>query len=199
MKRMILAALGRKPRFFAGIGNCKLPSIYCDLTFKVYDYGRRGILRDKSKAEVTLYHGDHVEGIFKAQEASDGSITPDNNWWHVFTIDGSTNKLKFSSSPPNSGSFLQRPPKVVPMNGTGYDGLGPFPRRKWKRRSQRDPELAKQRRAYFQHSRSVRTQQLHSRNASVGAGHALVKNPNEKKARTGTTSKGPQHKHALGK
>jgi len=110
---------------------------------------------------VTLYHGSGVAGTFRVENAADESISSDKNWWHVFTIDGATNKLKYSSSPA-SGSFLQKPLVVVPMNGTGYTGLGAFPRRTWKRRSQRDPVLVSQRRALFQHKRSVQTKQLRS-------------------------------------
>eukprot|EP00746_Dinoflagellata_sp_MGD_P138404 gnl/MRDRNA2_/MRDRNA2_72053_c0_seq1.p1 gnl/MRDRNA2_/MRDRNA2_72053_c0~~gnl/MRDRNA2_/MRDRNA2_72053_c0_seq1.p1 ORF type:complete len:2101 (+),score=429.94 gnl/MRDRNA2_/MRDRNA2_72053_c0_seq1:113-6415(+) len=153
-----VSSFGPETTYFTGVGSCRLSSIYCDITFKVYDYGRRGIIKSGSEGVVTLYHGDGIAGVFKVKDAEAGAISGDKNWWHVFTIDGATNKLKYSSSPA-SGSFLQRPPKVVPMNGTGYDGLGPFPRRKWKRRSQRDPELAKQRHLYLQNHRQTRQMQ----------------------------------------
>jgi len=151
------SSFGPETTYFTGTGSCTAGAINCDVTFKVYDYGRGGVIKTKSEAVVTLYHGDHIAGTFKVADAEDAAISGDKNWWHVFTIDGSTNKLKYSSSPA-SGSFLQRPPRVVPMNGTGYDGLGPFPRRKWRRRSQRDPALAAQRRAYLQHHKRTRKQ-----------------------------------------
>jgi len=142
---------GPETTFFRNVGSCTSGSaIHCDLTYKIKDYGRNRKIRT-SDASVILYHGDHVEGEFKIKDAPESAISADKNWWHVFTIDGKTNKLKYSSTPP---SFLQVTPKVTPMNGTGYDGLGPFPRRKWKRRSQRDPELAKVRRAML-HTRTT--------------------------------------------
>lgn len=150
-----VSSYGPETTFFRGVGSCGSTPINCDLTYKIYDYGRGGIIKSGSGASVILYHGDHVEGEFKVADAPDAAISSDKNWWHVFTIDGKTNKLKYSSSP--AGGFLQTQPQVTPMNGTGYDGLGPFPRRKWKRRSQRDPKLAEVRRAFFQHRRSTRT------------------------------------------
>jgi len=150
---------GPETVFFQGVGNCRSSAINCDLAYKIYDYGRGGVIKSKSQGVVTLYHGDGVAGVFPVSKASPNSISRDKNWWHVFTIDGATNKLKYTSSPA-SGSFLQAHPMVThaaPMNGTGYDGLGPFPRQKWKRRSQRDPVLAHQRRLFFQHRRDVRT------------------------------------------
>jgi len=147
-----VSSYGPETIFFKKIGGCTSGSaIHCDITYKIKDYGRNGIIKSGSEASVILYHGDHVVGEFKVSDAPDSAISSDKNWWHVFTIDGKTNKLKWSSSPASS-SFLQAAPHghVTPMNGTGYDGLGPFPRRKWKRRSQRDPEIAKVRRALVQ-------------------------------------------------
>merc|ERR1719161_1170414 len=145
LKKDDVSSYGPETMFFKKIGGCTSGSaIHCDITYKIKDYGRNGIIKSGSEASVILYHGDHVEGEFKVSDAPNSAISSDKNWWHVFTIDGKTNKLKWSSSSP---SLVQVPPSVTPMNGTGYDGLGPFPRRKWKRRSQRDPELAKVRRA----------------------------------------------------
>merc|ERR1719301_255739 len=146
-----VSSYGPETVHFKNIGSCSAgQAIYCDLTYKIYDYGRGGVIKSGSGASVILYHGDHVEGEFAVKDAPDSAISSDKNWWHVFTIDGKTNKLKWSSSP--ASGFLQAAPHghVTPMNGTGYDGLGPFPRRKWKRRSQRDPEIAKVRRALVQ-------------------------------------------------
>ncbi|MAD25829.1 MAG: hypothetical protein CMO44_16840, partial [Verrucomicrobiales bacterium] len=154
------SSYGPETTFFQGTDRCRGATIHCDMAFKVYDYGRRGVLREGSGAVVTLYHGAGIAGVFKASEADKGAIDGRNNWWHVFTIDGKTNKVKYSSSAA-SGLFLQQKyPAVEPMNGTGYDGLGPFPRRKWKRRSQRDPALANVRRAFFQQQRAARSQQV---------------------------------------
>ena len=48
----------------------------------------------KGEAEVTLYTGTSVAGNFKITDCS-RSVTSDGNWWHVFTIDGKTNKVKW--------------------------------------------------------------------------------------------------------
>lgn len=155
-----VSSYGPETTFFIGTDSCRGATIHCDMAFKVYDYGRNRMIKTGSEAVVTLYHGSGVAGVFKVADAMDAAISSDNNWWHVFTIDGKTNKLKYSSSPA-SGAFLQHKyPQVTPMNGTGYDGLGPFPRRKWKRRSQRDPALANVRRAFFQQQRATRSKQV---------------------------------------
>jgi len=141
-----VSSYGPETTFFKNVGTCTSTAINCDLAYKIYDYGRGGIIKSGSVASVILYHGDHVEGEFKVADAPNSAISSDKNWWHVFTIDGKTNKLKWSS---NSALLLNQMDNstITPMEGTGYDGYGPFPRRKWKRRSQRDPELAKVRRA----------------------------------------------------
>merc|ERR1719160_943559 len=155
-----VSSYGPETTFFEGTGHCRSPwAIHCDMAFKVYDYGRNGVIKTGSGAVVTLYHGAGIAGVFKVADADDNAISRDKNWWHVFTLDGRRNRIKYSSSPA-SGGFLQMQPKEEPMNGTGYDGLGPFPRRKWKRRSQRDPELANIRRSFFMHRREVRRQQF---------------------------------------
>lgn len=162
-----VSSYGPETMFFKNTDKCNSGrAINCDLAYKIKDYGRGGVIKSKSQASVILYHGDHVEGEWAIKDATN-NVSPDKNWWHVFTIDGKTNTLKWHQG--MGGGFLQKGVKrVPPENTTGYDGYGPFPRLKWKRRSQRDPELAKVRRAMFQTSRSTKTATVVKANLKPG-------------------------------
>jgi len=82
-------------------------------------------------AEVTLYSGDKIAGTWKLSDCA-GSVSGDKNWWHVFTIDGKTNRLKWHCGQNgNGGLYLLH--SAGPANSTAevdYESyVGPFPGR----------------------------------------------------------------------
>jgi predicted outer membrane repeat protein len=142
-----VSGFGPETLFFSNVGKCTGGAINCDMEYVIVDYNKRGNMKAKG-AKVTLYHGDGVEGTWDIKDVDDASITHNGNFWHVFTIDGKTNKLKYSSDKAAMMMLAKNTTVATSMVGhststkdmsstTGYDGFGPFPRRKWKRRSQR--------------------------------------------------------------
>jgi len=91
---------GPETVYFANVGRCRYN---CDLKYMIHDYGETGSMLSKADAEVTLYTGTRVAGTFKIQDCS-RSVYGGGNWWHVFTIDSKTNKLKWTCS---GGSLIQ--------------------------------------------------------------------------------------------
>jgi len=121
------AGYGPETVFLSGVGHCWLWSYFCDITYKMYDYGRNGRIQT-SGAQVTLYTGSRVAGTWKVTDCP-RSVSGDKNWWHVFTIDGRTNRLKWHCK--QSGFFMQIPHNAsskVPPGGWDYESyVGPFP------------------------------------------------------------------------
>lgn len=84
---------GPETAYLSGVGNC--PSYYgsyfCHVKYMVNDYTESGQMLEKG-AKVTVYNGDHVAGEYKIGDCP-GSVSTDGNWWHVVTIDASSNTL----------------------------------------------------------------------------------------------------------
>jgi hypothetical protein len=66
-------------------------------------------MKDISDAAVTLYNGNSVAGQWKISDCQ-STVRSGGNWWHVFTIDGKTNKLKWNcqQGPQESMMLLRR-------------------------------------------------------------------------------------------
>jgi len=86
---------GPETLYLRGVGDCSGGSYYCDIKYSINDYNEEGTMKRDSKAEVTLYNGNRMAGMWKIEECPHG-MSDDGNWWHVFTIDGATNDLKWS-------------------------------------------------------------------------------------------------------
>lgn len=95
---------GPETLYLTGVGTCPgiLPSHYCDIKYIINDYTRSGRMKSISGAQVTLYTGSRVAGTWKI-EGCQNSVSRDGNWWHVFTLDGATNKLKWSCNQGGGG------------------------------------------------------------------------------------------------
>merc|ERR1719453_1248115 len=52
-------------------------------------------MKSISNAIVTLYKGSGVAGTWKIGDCQN-TVSGDGLWWHVFTIDGKTNQLKWN-------------------------------------------------------------------------------------------------------
>jgi hypothetical protein len=85
---------GPETLYLNNIGNCRGGSYSCDIKYEINDYTQSGTMLQKG-AEVTLYSGSRVVGEWKIEDCA-GSVEPNGNWWHVFTIDGRTNQLKWN-------------------------------------------------------------------------------------------------------
>merc|ERR1719263_363077 len=58
------------------------------------------------------------------------SVSYDGNWWHVFTIDAKTNKLKWSCDKSDSKMWNLAAEKAAKNNASFFDSyVGPFPGR----------------------------------------------------------------------
>jgi len=86
---------GPETLYLTGVGRCHGGSSQCDIKYLINDYTQSASMLGKGETEVTLYTGTSVAGTFKIKDCS-RSVTSDGNWWHVFTIDGKTNKVKWS-------------------------------------------------------------------------------------------------------
>jgi len=89
---------GPETLFFSNVGKCRGSSQSCDIKYMINDYTRSGTMLAKG-AEVTLYTHTRIAGTWKIKDCPT-SVSRDKNWWHVFTIDGRTNKLKWTCKDP---------------------------------------------------------------------------------------------------
>jgi len=98
---------GPETVYFTGVGKCRGGSRFCDIKYMINDYTRSGKMKDISNAEVTLYTGTRVAGTWKIGNCRN-TVSRNGNWWHVFTLDGKTNKLKWTcDNGASSSSMLQ--------------------------------------------------------------------------------------------
>jgi len=75
----------------------------CDIKYTINDYSNSGKMLSLSEAEVTLYTGTQAAGTWKIKDCP-RSVYNGGNWWHVFTLDAKTNRLKWTCS---SASLIQ--------------------------------------------------------------------------------------------
>jgi len=85
---------GPETLHLTGVGHCRGSEDQCDVNYEINDYGRTGDMKN-TNVEVTLYTGESVAGTWKIKDCL-GSVSPDGNWWHVFTVDGKNNRLKWN-------------------------------------------------------------------------------------------------------
>jgi len=78
----------------AGVGRCRGGAYYCDIRYYVNDATASGKMPDKM-ADVTLFTGNRVAGQWHIKDCP-RAVTQDGNSWHVFTLDGRTNRLKWN-------------------------------------------------------------------------------------------------------
>jgi len=122
---------GPETLFLRGVGSCNWGPAYCDIKYIINDYTESGRMKDISKATVTLYTGERVAGSWKIEDCQ-GSVSQDGNWWHVFTLDGKDNKLKWSCSQSETVNFNLLNPSQAQnqtLDAGNYVGTGPFPGR----------------------------------------------------------------------
>jgi len=85
------AGYGPETIYFENIGNCQSN---CDIRYYIHDYTESGSMAQKG-AEVTLYTGARVAGRWSIKDCAK-SVTDSGNWWHVYTLDAKTSKLKWT-------------------------------------------------------------------------------------------------------
>lgn len=90
---------GPETIYFTGVGSCRASDNNCYIRYIINDYTRSGRMKDISGAQVTLYTGDRVAGTWTI-EGCKNTVSTNGNWWHVFTLDGKRNQLKWNC---NSG------------------------------------------------------------------------------------------------
>merc|ERR1719446_1415648 len=117
------SSYGPETVYVSGVGGCSGRGSSCDIKYMLNDYRATGkMLREG--AEVTLYTGSRVAGTWKISDCP-GSVDRSRNWWHVFTLDGKTNKLKWSCNT-GAGALLQNPTSSLLMqNSTLRDAGSP--------------------------------------------------------------------------
>jgi len=101
----VSSGYGPETLFLSDVGKCPANERACDIRYWINDYSRSGTMKDISQAQVTLYNGDRIAGTF-AIDACKNTVSDDGNWWHVFTIDGKRNKLKWNCKQGPSASML---------------------------------------------------------------------------------------------
>jgi len=120
---------------------CQLSSFYCDVKFMVRDAAEAGNILN-SNALVKVFKGKTTAGEFKIEDCT---ASEEDGWWHVFTIDAKTDKLKWTCSGGGDGGvFLQEKapqfkaefPDQMKVDFESY--VGPFPGRYW-RHSRKHP------------------------------------------------------------
>merc|ERR1712183_402591 len=85
---------GPETAYLTGIGNCEGHGDSCDVTYMINDYEETSQMLAFSEAQVTLYNGESVAGMFKITDCAN-SVSQDGNWWHVFTVNSKTNQIKW--------------------------------------------------------------------------------------------------------
>jgi len=90
---------GPETVYLSNVGKCVGGSSACDIKYMVNDYTQSKEMLSKGKPQVTLYTGSRVAGTWKLEDCKT-SLSANKNWWHAFTIDGKTNKLKWSCDTP---------------------------------------------------------------------------------------------------
>jgi len=104
-------SFGPETIHLSDVGKCRGDPYYCDIRYYVHDYNQGGKLLSEP-TDVTLYTGEKVAGAWHIGDCPT-SVSEDRNWWHVFTLDGATNKLKWTcldgpSPAPLSIDFMLR-------------------------------------------------------------------------------------------
>jgi hypothetical protein len=104
-----VTSFGPETIHVSNVGKCTGGAYYCDIRYYVNDYTKTGKMLDEV-ADVTLYTGDKVAGDWHIKDCP-ASVSEDKMWWHVFTLDGMTNELKWtcldgSSPAPLKANFL---------------------------------------------------------------------------------------------
>jgi len=91
------SSYGPETVYLSGIGNCDGDANLCDVKYEINDYTGTGRMLERGDALVTLYNGDNVAGEWKIADCPN-AVTTDQyrkEWWHVFTLDAKTNRLKW--------------------------------------------------------------------------------------------------------
>jgi hypothetical protein len=88
---------GPETLYFSNVGNCEGGKALCDIRYFVND--KVGKMYDAGEARVTVYTGERVAGSFQIKNC-ESSVSKDGQWWHVFTIDAKTNKLRWNCENP---------------------------------------------------------------------------------------------------
>lgn len=108
---------GPETLYLSGVGKCRGGAYYCDIKYAINDYTRSGNMKDVSDAEVSLYTGSKLAGTWKIKDCANSgtdSVSSDGNWWHVFTLDGTTNKVKWHcNQPPTTTTTTTAPPTTT--------------------------------------------------------------------------------------
>jgi len=86
---------GPETLYLKKVGHCSGSDSKCEMRYMINDYTQSGKMKDISGAEVTLYTGDRVAGTWKIGDCA-ASVSRNQHWWHVFTLDGKRNNLKWS-------------------------------------------------------------------------------------------------------
>jgi len=121
---------GPETVFMSGIGACRGGARKCDVKYMINDYDETDSMKEASGAQVTLYNGDKVAGSWKIADCKN-AVSEDGNWWHVFTINSATNKLKWHCGMPamllDIGSNATLSAAQIETDFDNY--VGPFPGR----------------------------------------------------------------------
>jgi hypothetical protein len=112
---------GPETLHLTGVGKCTGGSQYCDIKYLVNDYTQTHIMGE-TDVQITLYNGDSIAGTWDIANCQ-SSVDTDQLWWHVFTIDGMTNKLKWNcnqgASPPDAQMEGQEEMWLLHKQGKG--------------------------------------------------------------------------------
>jgi hypothetical protein len=110
---------GPETMFLSGVGKCTAKDTQCDIRYEVSDLESKSL--KSSDAKVTLYHRSGFDTVYKIEDCLK-SVSKNGAWWHVFTIDGKTNELKWECTSGEAAPLAwgSVPPK--PKNKTGKPG-----------------------------------------------------------------------------
>jgi len=116
---------------FSNVGTCDGGAYKCDIKYMINDYADTGNMFEDSEAVVDLYHGDVKAGSWNIKDCKD-SLDEDGYWWHVFTINGKTNQLKWHCGQSASDQVFLRVGSNATLSVAKVDFenyVGPFPGR----------------------------------------------------------------------
>jgi hypothetical protein len=89
------SGFGPETIHISGAGDCRGRPQKCDMKYYLHDFSQTGKMLQSKAVEVSLYTGTRVAGAWNIKDCP-RSVSRDKMWWHVLTIDGKSNELKWS-------------------------------------------------------------------------------------------------------
>jgi len=138
LERDVVSGYGPETVHFTGIGHCPSSggAYHCHMKYIIHKYSSSGPWEGNPNIKVTLYAGSSVKGTWKLSECP---RSVDGRYWHVFTLDGTNNRLHWHCKQSESLVQVGHGLDGASSNASGVDFesyVGPFPGRYFRKSRQ---------------------------------------------------------------